>query len=256
MSGDFKDIDRRLKHVHNQINTLEAQARGFAPKLKDHRLVVQSNSETSQECQVRFTWSVPETWGFAVGEVAHHLRSILDNAIWQIVLANNKEPVRANEYPIARDVEWFDTKGLRKLEGVSDPAIALIRQLQPYSRPDIAYKRHPLWIVHEMDIIDKHQIVHVAAVVPESSAYDVAQAHIDAGVVVTLHYRPLQDGTPIMEFAFERPCDVPVKMKGKATLQIKILETERTPYLDFPDFLSQGHSTIVQIIDRLRPFVA
>ena len=254
MTVSFELVDRRLKHADNQINALEHAYRGFLPKLKDHRIVVKPNAISgAQEAKIRFSWSVPDSWGLMVGEIMHHLRSILDNAVWQLVLANNGVPNQSTEYPIAKDTEWFTTRAPKKLRGVSAEAYALIEKLQPYSRPDIPYSQHPLWLIHELDIIDKHQVVHVAAVVPALGRWTSDKAHVDAGMTVRLWFRPLEDGTPIMEFMFERPCDVPVKMQGKATLAVNILETERTPYLDFPDFLRTAHRTTSQVVDRLRP---
>jgi hypothetical protein len=254
VTASFELVDRRLTHADNQINALERAYRGFLPKLNDHRIVVKPNAISgTQEAQIRFSWSVPDSWGLMVGEVMHHLRSILDNTIWQLVLANDRVPNQFTEYPIARDSEWFTSRAPKKLRGVSAEVYTIIEKLQPHCRADVDYRKHPLWLIHELDIIDKHQIVHVAAVVPASGGWTNDQAHVDAGMSVRHWYRPLENGTTIMEFMFERPCDVPVKVDSKVALAVKILETERTPYLDFPDFLHIAHRTTSQVVNRLRP---
>ena len=49
--------------------------------------------------------------------------------------------------------------GLDKIQGVTDlDARAVIRNLQPYKAPEP--HRHPLWILHELDRVDKHRALH------------------------------------------------------------------------------------------------
>jgi hypothetical protein len=248
----FDLLDRRLKFARDHINVLERSYRMFVPKLQEHRVVVEPNPATgTQVAKVRLGWVVPDDWGLRVGEVAHHLRAVLDNAVCQL-LPDGVQPTVSTEFPVATTREWFAKVAPRKLAGLSAEAYAAIERLQPFGQADVAAVHHPLWLLHELDIIDKHQSVHVAAVVAAQSGWNAGQAHVDAGMTVRLWYQPLEDGTPIAEFMFATPCAVPVKATSKATLEVKILETERTPYLPFPGFLLVAHEAVREVVDALR----
>jgi hypothetical protein len=94
------------------------------------------------------------------GEIVHHLRSSLDHVAWQLSSeAYRRTKAHAIEFPI------FDTKPVKKdeisrydrrIKGITSPsARKIIKEIQPYQRPDPL--DDPLWIVHDMDRIDKHR---------------------------------------------------------------------------------------------------
>jgi len=99
-----------------------------------------------------------------VGEIIHHLRSAFDHVAWQLsdpVLQTNSP--HQIEFPIVRkppSLCGLAKKKMcsycRKIEGIASPtALARIERLQPYHGADP--DRHPLWLIHDMDRIDKHR---------------------------------------------------------------------------------------------------
>jgi hypothetical protein len=94
-----------------------------------------------------------------VGDFAHNLRCVLDHIVWQLVAAATQAvPTRQVQWPVlaAPDPSTLN----RHTKGAAVPAVAVIESFQPYhAGPDPAYKQHPLWQVHKLDIVDKHRRV-------------------------------------------------------------------------------------------------
>jgi hypothetical protein len=152
----------------------------------------------------------------------------------------------------SRNLAWFDKRAPAKLEGVSTPAFAAIKALQPCVRweSDSDRRRDPLHLINELDIIDKHHLLHVAAATPSTGSWDAEQVHLDAGMRVRLTMEPLYDGAEIMRFSFSKPCTDIVKA-AQDTLQIMVAETEQTPYLPFPTDLRILHRATSRAVATL-----
>jgi hypothetical protein len=89
----------------------------------------------------------------------------LDHIAWQLSSPQKRESDPAGiEFPIfsSKPVEKGAVRRYeRKVEGISDAGRKIIEELQPYHR-DPAFLLsgplcHPLWIIHDMDRIDKHR---------------------------------------------------------------------------------------------------
>jgi hypothetical protein len=98
------------------------------------------------------------------GEIIHHLRCGFDHTAWQLS-STDLQTTSPNqiEFPVFKErpklcgiTKDKMCRYCRKVQGITNPgALARIDSLQPYHRSDAA--RHPLWIIHEMDRIDKHR---------------------------------------------------------------------------------------------------
>jgi hypothetical protein len=94
-----------------------------------------------------------ERWASLIGECAHSLRAALDYTAY--VLVNGKKLVsEKSAFPILDDPKKWASVYPDYLPGVDPKALAEIEQLQPYNK---GKDRDHLWIVHMLDIIDKHR---------------------------------------------------------------------------------------------------
>ena len=104
--------------------------------------------------------TVPLRFSVLIGEIAHHLRSSLDHLVWQLVIANGRKGTARSEFPIFCE-QPKGANGERlfanKIEGVRQDVADAIRQMQPFNDP--APPLNPLWLVHELDRIDKHRLL-------------------------------------------------------------------------------------------------
>lgn len=243
---------QRLNRADRQIQRIERSYARFVPNLEDHSIIVQIQNERQQVVKVRHKWRVPNWWGLAVGEALHHLRSSLDNLIWHVITANGVVPHIKADFLIAYEEEWFKRKAPTRLHGVPHEILAVIEQAQPYSRPDdMPLERHPFWVLNELDIIDKHHLLHVAAVIPQNVHQRVSQAELSAGMTITLNLDATHDGAEIMRFDFAHPHTEKVKMDSKARLVVQLAATERTPALAFTDLLRPLHSSTAGLVEAV-----
>jgi hypothetical protein len=106
----------------------------------------------------------PLEFSVLAGEVVHHLRSSLDHLVYQLVLANGQQPTERHEFPICASAQKFAEAISRgKIRGVSAAVQQRIETLQPHrcSPPHDSW----LWVVHELDRIDKHRLLVVVLAV-------------------------------------------------------------------------------------------
>jgi hypothetical protein len=103
---------------------------------------------------------IPIRFSVLAGEIIHHLRSSLDHVAWQLSSETYRRThTHAIEFPV------FDTEPIkkddiskyeRKIKGITSPsARKIIKDIQPYQTADPLDDL--LWIVHDMDRIDKHR---------------------------------------------------------------------------------------------------
>lgn len=111
---------------------------------------------------------VPLAFSIRAGEVIHHLRSCLDHIAWELSdpIKREVKPGRVH-FPIV--VDWTNedevSRYKRQTEFITDPAAkTLIEYLQP-AKTD-APKDDLLWMVHQLDIVDKHRSLNLILFAP------------------------------------------------------------------------------------------
>jgi len=105
--------------------------------------------------------NIPLRWSVLAGEIVHHMRAAFDHVAWQLSSPSYRSSNTTQiEFPIYSFDPSTDKDKLRryqgKVEGISKPsALARIESLQPYKAGNRF--AHPLWLIHDLDRIDKHR---------------------------------------------------------------------------------------------------
>lgn len=113
-----------------------------------------------------------------IGEFLHNTRSALDNLAYSLALNHTvplpDEIAESCEFPIfgnkhgrgsatfhetTRGGDPTRRSGLHKIRGWAPGAQAVVERLQPYHRGN-SYEGDPLWILHELDRVNKHRLLH------------------------------------------------------------------------------------------------
>ena len=101
-------------------------------------------------------------WSLAVADAVHNMRCALDHAAYDLAKASlltrklKRKPVRDTAFPLlsAPNSGTFE----RQLQDIPDPAVRKqIEDWQPYD------KRNPLWILAELNNVDKHEELKIFA---------------------------------------------------------------------------------------------
>lgn len=193
--------------------------------------------------------SSPEISAIA-GDSFSNVRAVLDYLVWQLVLSNPPhQPGPSNKFPITDSPKGFaDQLARKRLRGVPEDAIRLIKALQPYQDHG-----SPLGILNRLVNIDKHQTLNVVAVVADNA--EVTSQSGDFALM--LGDEELRDGSifgdigipfnliPSMFPDFERRLPT-MKMYGTCSLFLAF---------DDPTAETLEHSRIDQTLLRIFTFV-
>jgi hypothetical protein len=150
-------------------------------------------------------------WGVWVGEIAHHLRSALDNAVTVLTLRNGAAPVRDNAFPVCLKPSDWRSRVEKKwpnegpLANVSRTDVDLIESLQPYAGVDLSRDpdgaaRSPLAAVTQVNNADKHAALHGAvACLAMTGSHRVVSIEPEMPVEILWTREPLTPLTSGME---------------------------------------------------------
>jgi hypothetical protein len=95
---------------------------------------------------------VPDEISTIFGDAIHNLRSALDHLAFQLVEVGGGKVSDQTSFPIFKSTEINEPSFAGKVNGMSDPAKDKIRSAEPYKDG----KGHDLWVLHKLDIADKH----------------------------------------------------------------------------------------------------
>lgn len=95
---------------------------------------------------------IPEEISASAGDAIHNTRSALDHLICQLVLSEGNSISNQTAFPIFKSNQIDEATFQRRVAGISQQAMDKIRTLEPHKDG----QGHYLWVLHELDIADKH----------------------------------------------------------------------------------------------------
>jgi hypothetical protein len=175
-----------------------------------------------------------------VGDVVFNARCALDHLAMALAVANTPNmtdgQVIGSEFPIFGQQAMSAKQESRKIGCVALAAQDAIKSLQPYHRGN-AYGDHPLWLLHEINNIDKHRVLTTCACTPESQ-----DGRRDSWGVGFRYKDWMHD--PKRVYVISSPCEVE---KDAIVLQFGIVpnspDVEVTLEPEFPTEITFGQGT-------------
>lgn len=159
LKGPKLKLARAKRHLKELETELEAffdpkpysAVEHFDPKTGEKVLSIKGNGA-----------QIPCEMSAIIGDVAHNLRAALDQLVCELIRDNRKQPRTRSGFPTVTGKKRFEEAAIGKIEGVSPATAKFIRRLKPYKGGS-----HDLWILHELDAMDKHvEIIPVVACIP------------------------------------------------------------------------------------------
>ena len=156
-----------------------------------------------------------------IGDCLFNVRSALDHLAWALA-SRHGPPPRSTEFPIFIDENKFHAfekdgvtpkrgSGLAKIAGIRDPeARANIAALQPYKGwAGSSADQHPLWLINELNRVDKHQLLLVVAT-RSRGTYGFGDPDYTGDPAVYIDHAefasgPLPDGAPFARIKVRPP---------------------------------------------------
>jgi hypothetical protein len=128
-------------------------------------------------------------WDVEIGAIAVLLRSVLDVAVTQLsrrIAGRPKKP----QFPIflwrtrksGNGTYVKDRGGARMVAHLPPDEQAIIERAQPYHAGNLRW-RHPLWLLHELSNVDKHNALTAASCSIGSTAFTFIPLRVPAGIM-------------------------------------------------------------------------
>lgn len=172
-----------------------------------------------------------------LGDFVHNCRSTLDHLVWQLALAGGiGKPDTRSQFPIFLEDDAFTRAAVigsekRKpyLHDIPPDAVEMIRRVQPFD-PSFKGDRnlHPLWLLHQLDIVDKHRLIHTIALVPEELRLMVNGA--TGGWIELFEPRVAEHNTVLARIVSDTKPEM--QQNSQLSLIVRIEETSLTPELE------------------------
>lgn len=203
----------KIERAKKELRELDITLKRFMAT-DPYGLITYCDRETREEVwATRVSDDVPDDCMVLAGNIAGNLRSAFDILAGRVKLTGRKAPVVKHYFPIFHDPDEYKTSGRGQIKGAGSLAMSLVKRLQPYHRGD-DYASHPLWIIHELDILQKHNdLVLIGGAVrtqkfqigPDTGSQKGGTVHIKMTLSSPDRVCPLIDEAPFFRFAFDTP---------------------------------------------------
>ncbi|MGE0599916.1 MAG: hypothetical protein AB7J35_10395 [Dehalococcoidia bacterium] len=158
----------KLQRAQEHLEALQREIQDFDRRSPNTVVVEPNVNGYNFPIRLSLKEAVPlDRWGLLIGDCIHNARSALDHAVWQLTGKTVDAEDTRTQFPIFDDPKKFRDFG-RRMIATLDPATqfrprAIIKWMQPYRR---AHPRNAgLWVLHQLDVADKHKVLGIGAVV-------------------------------------------------------------------------------------------
>lgn len=147
-------IERAKKHISN----LESEIKTFFDS-KPYEIGTKRDPEVGKLIYyVIRANAVPNCIAAIAGDAIHNLRSVLDHIAQHLFLLGPNRtsgPGGHDNFIIGKSATEFKSMLQGKIKDLRPNAVEVLRSIEPYQ----GGKGHELWVLHRLDIIDKHRLL-------------------------------------------------------------------------------------------------
>jgi len=216
-------IDRAKRHF-DAISSALRVVLGTEPEA-EHVLLNKDYERQQLVVVIPRVAPIDPTLPLMVGDCVHNLRSALDHLVYRLAIKNGASPECAEKtfFPIYLTKDDFDRRVKKLVKPfISDAALAEIENSQPYTAYDVP-DTADIWVLHQLDIIDKHRLLIVAG---QRCAVTEFTVTVPTGerfhqVIAEPKWKPMKDGTEIIRFDLFHAISAP----GKVRVQIDMVKS-------------------------------
>lgn len=233
----FEGVWLKLDRAKQHIDDLEAAIIAFH-RTNPYPVVTEDDPQTGKRV-LKIKGKprpVPNTIRLILGDAVHAIRSSLDHFAYAAV--ENPPNLREVAFPIwggntVPTTDKFKAVAKGKMPGISKKLMEVVCALQPYRGGN----EEILWLINELDVIDKHRVLILVDTYPTRFQFDVRGLFAGMDVPydvpsiiwgIKTREPPIEDGTVLFEadpegfekhkdlqFAFEIAFGEPEILKGK-----------------------------------------
>lgn len=223
----------KIARAQEHFDTLKRDIRDFRHPQTDPVTIEIKLEASKYIARAKIVRPVPKTeLGFLIGDCVHNARSALDHLAWGLAEWYSGEDPNdtATQFPIFFDQSLFERFGRRTIARVPQFVQAFFESAQPFTRPDPLHD--PLWLLHNLDITDKHKIIPVTVYLPTH----ITISNMPVPVVGHAFWPgPLENGTEVGWIEVAQPMDAlaeaEMKMRPRLDVDIAFRPTPNSGYL-------------------------
>lgn len=237
--GPRSKLFRGLQHT--------ADLERLAGEVYDHVDVeVNDNQATGQRewwtsCDAMYTRQI----ALVAGDAIHNLRAALDLMYCELVRAAGNAIAPDDTFPVRKSERAFEDAKPTIRNRITEDALEALSRLEPFRGGN-----EPLYLLHRLDIIDKHRLLTATAV--------SARGGITRGKLPTLHLLPDAQSValgPRKALAFAMPFDDPeVDEIGGPYIELFINEPEAGAVQLLDPLLRELRHAADGVLEALSPF--
>lgn len=205
----YEEVTKRLDFAYSRAELLQSEIKIWhdSNPLESELLI----DEDSHGWQVITTQVDPapdfSSWGIALGEIVHHLRSTLNTMLTRLARVEEIPPTKRLQFPIALSrKQWYKNNGeLSRLKGFPDTVIRAIYALQPFLHEKHENKTATsmrIAVLAWMDNQDKHFLELEGIPVPSFFDFQFSpkfkESVVDETCVKYTHDFSLQEGSALI----------------------------------------------------------
>jgi hypothetical protein len=166
----------KIRRARHHIEDARSQIGAFLAR-QPYRVQIETDPDPAyQRLTLQSLEPLPDEIPLVVGDAIHNLRSALDHLAGDLVRLNNKSDKKVS-WPTSRDKASLQKRIKEtKMNRASDDVLKMIRGLAPYPGGNDG-----LIALHDMDIVDKHQIIVPISQVPRNAFH----TFISEGTTIT-----------------------------------------------------------------------
>jgi hypothetical protein len=251
------DARLRLARAEEHLAELQPECSGFIAS-KPYRFFSEYDTDRRQTL-LKFSVDrqPPDRIAIVAGDAIHSIRASLDYAAWTLNEAHGGSPNRQVKYPVLETALAFgNDKTVKNYAKVMPAVLSLMETTQPYKEAK-GLAASPLWVLHKLDIRDKHITLNVAV-----AACQLASLHSSGmlgGFSIPSEYiEPVMyfgDNDPITVLAIEHPPDRDMEMNAKMIVQLVFEDAPATGrgVASTVQTLLAGAAVLISDLEKLMP---
>jgi hypothetical protein len=221
--ADFRGSRLKLERARERLTSLGEVEKAYQTRKDGFSLEYRYDDATREHILGVQKWAdVPDELILLTGEIVQAIRTSLDYAIGDAIEratgTTPSEDVKF-EFPIFLEKDDYEKAKRKKLKGLPKEDVDLIDSVQPFTDADPP--KQLLWLLHRLNIEDKHRTLHVAggAILLQGIRHTGA-AGAEAFSMETKWFDsplrfPLQPGMEIVRYKAESalPAEVDIPLK-------------------------------------------
>jgi hypothetical protein len=156
--ASLSSVRAKIERAKEHVRDLESRIQSFR-NTDPYGVRTEDDPNTGEKVKrIQVRSRIPDAFSLIIGDAVHNLRSALDHLACRLVEANGNGPSTQTAFPVYQTAAEYAAGSVRKVQGMSPAAVNLVEATQPYQA---GYA--DLWALHHLDIIDKHNLLLVAA---------------------------------------------------------------------------------------------